>query len=135
VDPVVHFELPAEDRERMAAFYSAVFGWQTELLGPEMGSYTVVTTTESDGSRPTTPGAINGGFFLKTSDPASHAPSVVIAVEDVNAALKAVEQAGGTIAGPPREIPGVGLYGSFRDSEGNRMSVLQPLPPASGQSS
>jgi len=135
MDPVVHFELPAEDRERMAAFYSAAFGWQTELLGPEMGNYTVVTTTESDGSRPTTPGTINGGFFLKTSDPASHAPSVVIAVEDVNAALKAVEQAGGTIAGPPQEIPGVGLYGSFHDSEGNRMSVLQPLPPASDQSS
>ena len=135
MDPVVHFELPAEDRERMAAFYTAAFGWQTELLGPEMGNYTVVTTTESDGSRPTTPGAINGGFFLKTSDPASHAPSVVIAVEDVNAALKAVEQAGGTIAGPPQEIPGVGLYGSFRDSEGNRMSVLQPLPLASDQSS
>ena len=65
MDPVVHFELPAEDRERMAAFYGSVFGWQTELLGPEMGNYTVVTTTESDGSRPTTPGTINGGFFLK----------------------------------------------------------------------
>ena len=70
MDPVVHFELPAEDRERMAAFYAAAFGWQTEPLGPDMGNYTVVSTTESDGSRPTTPGAINGGFFLKTSDPA-----------------------------------------------------------------
>ncbi|MGO9957447.1 MAG: VOC family protein [Solirubrobacteraceae bacterium] len=131
MDPVVHFELPAEDRERMAAFYGSVFGWQTELLGPEMGNYTVVTTTESDGSRPTTPGTINGGFFLKTSDPTSHAPSVVIAVDDVQASLTAVEKAGGTVAGPPQEIPGVGVYGSFIDTEGNRMSVLEPLPPAS----
>jgi len=135
MDPVVHFELPAEDRERMAAFYASAFGWQTELLGPEMGNYTVVTTTELDGGRPTTPGAINGGFFLKTSDPASHAPSVVIAVQDIHASLHAVEQAGGTVAGPPREIPGVGLYGSFHDSEGNRLSLLQPLPPASAQAS
>ncbi len=133
MDPVVPFELPAEDRERMAAFYAAAFGWQTEPLGPEMGSYTVVTTTETDGGRPTTPGAINGGFFMRTSDPASHSPSVVIAVEDINASLSAVERAGGTVAGPPQEIPGVGLYGSFHDSEGNRMSVLQPLPPASAQ--
>jgi predicted enzyme related to lactoylglutathione lyase len=133
MDPVVHFELPAEDRERMASFYATVFGWQTEALGPEMGSYTVVTTTPSDGSRPTTPGAINGGFFLKTSDAASQSPSVVIAVEDVEASLKAVERAGGTVAGPPQEIPGVGLYGSFHDSEGNRMSLLKPLPPASAQ--
>jgi uncharacterized protein len=129
MDPVVHFELPAEDRERMAAFYSTVFGWQTEALGAEMGSYTVVTTTDTEGGRPTTPGAINGGFFMKTADAASHVPSVVIAVQDVRASLSAVEQAGGTVAGPPQEIPGVGLYGSFHDSEGNRMSLLQPLPP------
>jgi len=135
MDPVVHFELPAEDRERMAAFYGSVFGWQTELLGPEMGSYTVVTTTESEGSRPTTPGAINGGFFLRTSDSASQAPSVVIAVADVQASLDAVAAAGGTVAGPPQEIPGVGLYGSFHDTEGNRMSVLQPLPPGSAGTS
>ncbi len=135
MDPVVHFELPADDRERMAAFYGSAFGWHTELLGPEMGSYTVVTTTESDGSRPTTPGAINGGFFLRTSDPASHAPSVVIAVQDIHASLSAVEAAGGTVAGPTQEIPGVGLYGSFHDSEGNRLSVLQPLPPGTAQAS
>jgi predicted enzyme related to lactoylglutathione lyase len=130
MDPVVHFELPAEDRERMAAFYSAAFGWDCELLGPEMGNYTVVKTAESQGSRSIAPGAINGGFFMRTDDPASHAPSVVVGVSDIHAALAAVEQAGGTVAGPPQEIPGVGLYGSFHDTEGNRMSLLQPLPPA-----
>ena len=35
--PVVHFEMPAEDRKRMAGFYSDVFGWQTQLLGEDMG--------------------------------------------------------------------------------------------------
>ena len=39
--------------------------------------------------------------------------------------------AGGTVAGPPQEIPGVGLHGSFLDTEGNRMSLLTPLAPAS----
>jgi predicted enzyme related to lactoylglutathione lyase len=129
VDPVVHFELPAEDRERMATFYSTVFGWQTQMLGPEMGDYTVVTTTDSDqGGRPTTAGAINGGFYVKTEDPASQAPSVVIAVADIRKSVADIERAGGAILNEPNEIPGVGLYASFRDSEGNRMSVLQPLP-------
>ena len=129
MDPVVHFELPAEDRDRMAAFYSTVFGWQTRPLGPEMGSYTVVTTTltDSDG-RPTTPGEINGGFYLRTDDPSSHAPSVVIAVEDIAKSVSDVETAGGQILSQPAEIPGVGLYASFRDTEGNRMSLLQPTP-------
>lgn len=135
MDPVVHFEFPAEDRERIAAFYAAAFGWQTDALGPEMGNYTVVTTTETVDGRPTTPGAINGGFFLKTDDPGSHAPSVVIAVEDIHAAIGAVEQAGGTVAGPPAEIPGVGTFASFRDTEGNRVSMLQPLPRGSARAS
>ena len=37
MDPVVHFELPADDRERIAAFYTAAFGWDVQMLGPEMG--------------------------------------------------------------------------------------------------
>jgi uncharacterized protein len=130
VDPVVHFEMPAEDRERMAKFYETAFGWQTEALGPEMGSYTVVRTTESDESnRPKSAGAINGGFFLKTDDPASHAPSVVIAVADIHRSMGEVERAGGKVAGAPSEIPGVGSYGTFYDTEGNRVSMLQPLTP------
>ena len=33
MNPVVHFEMPAEDRKRMAEFYTKVFGWKTEQLG------------------------------------------------------------------------------------------------------
>ena len=32
MDPVVHFEMPAEDRKRMADFYTRVFGWKTEMF-------------------------------------------------------------------------------------------------------
>ena len=35
MNPVVHFEMPAEDRTRMRAFYERTFGWKTEQLGPE----------------------------------------------------------------------------------------------------
>jgi hypothetical protein len=55
---------------------------------------------------------------------------VVIAVEDVEAASRAVEAAGGRLSGQPQEIPGVGLYASFIDTEGNRMSMLQAAPRA-----
>jgi predicted enzyme related to lactoylglutathione lyase len=48
MNPVAHFEMPAQDRQRMATFYTKAFGWQTKMLGPEMGDYVVVTTTESD---------------------------------------------------------------------------------------
>jgi len=68
MSPVVHFEMPAEDRKRMAEFYTKVFGWKTQLLGEDMGNYVLATTTESDEKGPLKPGAINGGFFPKSDN-------------------------------------------------------------------
>lgn len=127
MNPVVHFEMPAEDKKRMAEFYTEVFGWQTQFFGPEMGEYVLVSTTETDANgRPKNPGAINGGFYLKTDDPNTHHPSVVIAVDDINQSIQDIEKAGGTVFTGPTEIPGIGLYASFKDTEGNRVSILQP---------
>ena len=128
MNPVVHFEMPYDDRNRMARFYGSAFGWQAQMLGDDMGRYVVVTTTESDESGPKTPGHINGGFFAKRPDwPAQH-PSVVIAVDDIRSAMRKVTEAGGRVLGEPMDIPGVGPYVSFYDTEGNRVAMLQPLP-------
>ena len=127
MDPVVHFEMPAVDRQRMADFYTKTFGWKAQLLGPEMGDYVVVQTADTDANGMIqTPGAINGGFYPKKDDWPAQYPSVVIAVDDIHASMKKVADAGGQILGEPMEIPGVGLYVSFFDSEGNRVSMLQP---------
>ena len=127
MNPVVHFEMPAEDRKRMADFYTKVFGWKTQMLGPEMGNYVLATTTEvGKNGRPKNPGAINGGFFPKSEDKPVQYPSVVIAVEDIKKRMREVEKAGGKVLGQPMEIPGVGKYVSFMDTEGNRFSILQP---------
>ena len=126
MNPVVHFEMPAEDRKRMSEFYSKAFGWQTQQLGPEMGNYVLVMTTESDDNGPKKPGAINGGFYAKTDDMPAQYPSVVIAVDDIEQSMKKVAQSGGRVLGEPMDIPGVGKYVSFFDTEGNRVSMLQP---------
>ncbi len=127
MNPVVHFEMPAEDRKRMAAFYTEVFGWQAQFLGPQMGDYVLVTTTESgpDG-RPKKPGAINGGFFPKSQERPAQYPSVVIAVDDIQEHMQKVTRGGGKVLGEPMKIPGVGWYVAFLDTEGNRVSMLQP---------
>ena len=126
MDSVVHFEMPYDDRERMAGFYQSAFDWQMQMLGEEMGSYVLATTTQSGENGPLRPGAINGGFFARKPDwPAQH-PSLVIAVEDIEASMRKVAEAGGTVLGEPMDIPGVGRYVSFNDTEGNRVSILQP---------
>jgi uncharacterized protein len=125
--PVVHFEMPAENSQRMADFYSGVFGWQTKSFGPEMGNYVTAATTETgEDGRPKMPGAINGGFFPKDPNQPGQCPSVVIAVDDIHQSIKDVAGAGGKILGEPVHIPGVGSYVSFYDTEGNKVSLLQP---------
>ncbi|MHB8632557.1 MAG: VOC family protein [Thermoplasmatota archaeon] len=128
MDPVTHFEMPAKDKPRMTAFYAKVFGWKTEQLGADMGEYVLATTTEVDPKtrRPKAPGAINGGFYTRTADPVSHAPSIVISVGDLKKSMKEVQKGGGKVLGEPQEIPGVGTWVSFTDTEGNRVGMIQP---------
>lgn len=128
MDPVVHFEMPYDNRERMAKFYESAFGWQTQMLGEDMGNYVLATTTETGGNGPKRPGAINGGFFPKKLDWPAQYPSIVIAVDNIRESLKKVTDAGGKVLGEPMDIPGVGQYVSFTDTEGNRGSMLQPIP-------
>jgi hypothetical protein len=129
MDAVVHFEVPYDDAKRASTFYKAAFGWNASMLGDEMGNYVVVTTAESDAAgRPRQPGSINGGLFQRKSDWPDQHPSVVIAVGDIKDAMARVKRAGGEVLGEPMDIPGVGRYVSFRDTEGNRVSMLQPQP-------
>lgn len=129
MNPVVHFEMPAEDKNRMCDFYSKVFGWKTKTLGQDMGGYVLVTTTETDeeNGRPVTPGAINGGFYLKTDDPVSQHTSLVVAVDNLDDSVKKVNENGGKTHGEAYDIPGVGRYISVIDTEGNHISLLQPV--------
>ena len=39
MNPVVHFEMPFDDRARLARFYEQAFGWQMQPLGEAMGDY------------------------------------------------------------------------------------------------
>ena len=130
MNPVVHFEMPYEDGSRMSNFYAKVFGWQLMMLGEEQGNYVLATTTEVDEKtmRPKNPGAINGGFYPKKKDWPAQYPSVVIGVDDINECIKLVTKAGGKVLGEPIDMVGVGLYVSFFDTEGNRVSMLQPSP-------
>ena len=123
MNPVVHFEMPAEDRTRMRNFYERTFGWKTEQLGPEMGDYVLVETTETDKSRhPKTPGSINGGFYPKKADwPAQH-PSVVVAVDDIKASMKRVEAAGARCLASPWKFRATGST--------SRSSILKAIGSA-----
>lgn len=127
MNPVVHFEMPYEDKNRMADFYAKAFGWKAEMMGEEFGNYVLVTTSETDQTgMPKKTGMINGGFYKKPEDKMGQSPSVVIGIDDTEEAIEKIKAAGGKILGEPMDIPGYGLYISFLDTEGNRVGAMQP---------
>src|SRR3954468_1609178 len=112
MDPVVHFELPCDNRERLMRFFEQAFGWKGQMYGPEMGNYVVVTTADPAAARPgapnAVPGCINGGLYTRTPDMPAQFPGIVIAVENIRASMKKVDAAGGKVLGEPMMIPTVG---------------------------
>ncbi|HYH30626.1 MAG TPA: VOC family protein [Pseudonocardia sp.] len=120
---VMHFEIPADDLTRAKEFYGSVFSWQLQDM-PEM-DYTVVQTTEVDEQTrmPTSPGAINGGLVPRSDE--TPTPVITIDVESVAKALEQVEAAGGRVVRPRSEIPGMGAYAYFADTEGNVLGLWE----------
>ena len=100
-------ELPTTDVAITKTFYSSVFGWGLTDFGP---TYSCTMTGDVD--------------LGLQGDPteATHAPLAVIAVDDLDRALAAVEQGGGTITRPIFAFPG-GRRFHFRDPSGNELAV------------
>jgi len=119
--------MPYENSERVKAFYENVFGWKMNLFWPEMGNYITAFTSETDEHNMVkTPWTINWGFYEKMPKIPTE-PSVVIAVENIKEAISEVKKAWGEVVGAPIDIPWVWAYVSFFDTEGNKVSILQPL--------
>lgn len=124
MNPVVHFEMPYKDPKRVAQFYQSTFGWMMQYL-PQMGSYVVATTSPVDKNQMhLKKGAINGGFFPRGGY--GNIPHLVISVDNLTKHMNVVKKAGGKITGKPMYIPGIGKFVMIKDTEGNRVGMLQP---------
>lgn len=124
---VVHFEIHAGEPERAIKFYTEVFDWSIKKWeGTDVEYWLVATSPENS------PAAINGGLTRRRGDaPANDAPIngyvCVINVEDVDSILKKVKAAGGTVALPKFEVPGIGFLAYFKDTESNTFGIWQDV--------
>lgn len=125
MDKVVHFEIPVDDVGRATAFYGPIFGWDLQEMDMGNSMYTIVMTTPIDEKTqlPTEPGAINGGLMKRSAD--TPAPVITIGVGSIDDALKQVEAGGGATIQPKTDIPGMGAFAYFKDTEGNVMGLWQ----------
>lgn len=119
---VVHFEIPADDMERAQEFYRSAFGWEISAV-PGMDYAMVGTTAVDEQSRPTEPGAINGGMFKREGE--MTVPTVVIAVDDIEKSLETLGGLGGKTVVPRTPVMDMGFSAYFRDPEGNLVGLWE----------
>src|SRR5690349_3053284 len=113
----VHFDMTAEDPERMTAFYSKVFGWSFQRWDGPMAYWMATTGPEGELG-------INGGISQR--EPGKPAQTVnTIAVSSIDESIAAIKAGGGQITMDKHEIPGVGIFAQALDPEGNPIGVIQ----------
>lgn len=109
-EKINYVELPANDLEKVKAFFTKAFSWKFTDYGRD---YTAFTYS-----------GINGGFFKSPlySSSKNGAALVVLFSENLQHSLDKVEQAGGKILKPIFTFPG-GRRFHFCDPCGNEWAV------------
>jgi predicted enzyme related to lactoylglutathione lyase len=121
-DPVVHFEIPADDLQRAQGFYREAFGWDLRSM-PEMGYVLVSTTPTDEQGAPQQAGAINGGMLARHGP--ITAPVVTVQVPSIDEALQRVERLGGSQAIGKQAVGTMGFSAYFKDPEGNLIGLWE----------
>ncbi len=121
---IVHFEIPAEDVERLRKFYSQLFGWKIEKTEGPTDYWLVETVPVDEKGNPTRQG-VNGGIIKKQNP--EHKVTNYILVESVDEYSKKIEALGGKVIVPKMEVPNMGFWAMAIDPEGNHFAVWEEI--------
>ncbi len=111
----VHIEFASSDPEKTRKFMEDVFDWEFQFM-PEMEYHTYAT--------PSGPG---GGLMKPMAD---QQPGILnyLLSHDIDADVRKIEECGGRILAPKREIPGVGWWAVFQEPTGITMALFETKP-------
>ena len=121
---IVHFEIPADDVEKLKGFYEQLFGWKFTYSEMPGMPYWMIQTVPTDEQGMLQEQGVNGGMYKREN--ALQIPTNWIQVDDIDAHTKKLEVLGGRMLVPKMEIPGVGWTAVGLDIEGNQVAMLQP---------
>jgi uncharacterized protein len=121
---IIHFEIPADNVEKIKKFYVDLFGWKITKL-PDMEYYSIETVPMDEKGNLQRPG-VNGGLY-KRDQPQQQALNYVY-VESVDEYGKKVAALGGQIIMPKTEIPKMGWFALAKDPEGNVFGIFEVIP-------
>lgn len=115
-----HFAIHADQVDRARAFYETVFGWRFQAWGPP-NFYLIRTGPDDDRG-------LQGALQERQETLAGTGVrgfECTIGVDDLDAVLSAIPQAGGAVTSAPFTIDQVGRLAFFEDTEGNRVGAMQ----------
>jgi predicted enzyme related to lactoylglutathione lyase len=118
-NPVVHFEVMAQNRAELQKFYSDLFGWQLHSDNP-LG-YSVIAHSENH----STGGIGIGGGIYGDVDAEHSGVTFYVEVDDVAATLEQVEELGGTRLMGPEQYEGGPRFGHLLDPEGHWIGLFE----------
>ncbi|PYG33256.1 VOC family protein [Pelagimonas varians] len=115
-------ELMTRDLPKALEYYSAVCGWEYDLMpDPDTGGQYHIA--KKDGQ------SVAGLMDMSAIENLSEVPPhwfTYIAVDDVDAAVEATKAAGGEIRRPPFDIPGIGRIAMIADPTGAALGLMTP---------
>lgn len=117
-NPINWFEIPTKDLDKAVAFYSEVFGVAFERM--EMGPLNMAMFAGSDREKHGATGAL---VEAEGYVPSANGSVVYFSCDDVEAALKNVEKAGGKTIQSKTSIGEHGFIAHFLDPEGNHVAL------------
>jgi len=123
---IVHFEIPANNPEKLSEFYKNLFGWKIEKMSMGDMDYWMIETragTSQDMEKAQTTAGTNGGMMKKMD--AGQRPVNYVMVESVDDFSKKIQSLGGKIIVPKTPIPNMGAFAVGLDPEGNPVGIFE----------
>lgn len=112
---IIHFEIPANEPEKLTQFYAGVFGWTFEKANVPGPEYWLVRTGEGPG--------IDGGIMQRQHP--QQPWTNYVGVPSIEAAIAEATKRGATVALPKTAIPGMGAYAAIVDPQGNIVGLWE----------
>ena len=126
---VVHFEIYADDPDKLEQFYTSLFDWTIERM-PGM-DYRFVKTVETDAKgMATQAGGINGGLMKRPAGYEDRAWINYVNVESVDTSTERAQKLGAKLMKGKSPVPGMGWFTMLIDPQGNPFALWQSDPNA-----
>jgi uncharacterized protein len=112
-----HIEIPADDAGRAKNFYGELFGWKFADEIPGFEGYHMFSTPVGEAGM--------AGAIGKRGEMAPEKVRSYVHVDSIDDSLSKITALGGTVVEPKAEVPGMGWYAVFADTEGNELALWE----------